>query len=179
MAKLNLTDAQMRQLQAVAATVRAGDARNRLVTAVLRELAGRGAVSNAQLTDAITASLGTVPMHFNDSNQTTGGLTMTTNTNMARKYRRLAWTDPEAWDEDGILKDGVAVSIPVSLADAKMSEVYDAAQAVRDGRYNRPGWRPALKQDAAALDARAAAYREYEDRVTSAYKDARWAKARG
>lgn len=96
-------------------------------------------------------------------------------TNTARKFRRLSWHDPQAWDANGILKDGVTVSVPTYLVDAgaKMHEVHDAAQAVRSGKYNRPGWRPPLHQDAAALDARADAYQQYEERLTSAYLDAR------
>jgi hypothetical protein len=89
-------------------------------------------------------------------------------TNTNRKYRRLSWTDPEAWGADGILKDGVAVSVPLSLADASMAEVAGAARAVRSGAYNRPGWRT-MHQDAAARDALQQARDDYELELTLAW----------
>lgn len=99
---------------------------------------------------------------------------MTTNTN--RQYRRLEWSDPEAWNSDGILKDDVSVRLPMFMIDGKMkmADVHTAMQVVNSGRYNRPGFRSGLQQDAAAAaDARADAYLEYETRLTRAYKDAR------
>ena len=97
-----------------------------------------------------------------------------TTTNTARKYRRMAWDDPNAWDEHGILRDGITVSVPTYLIDAnaKMSEVYDAARAPRSGAYNRPGFRRPLHQDAAALDARQLAYDQHRHYVENAWRDA-------
>jgi hypothetical protein len=172
MSKTKLSDEQLQQLRGIAATLRTSDDREAFISTVARALARHGPVSNRDISDAIEAVLGatqTESVFLCDatSTPTKRGRPMTT---INRKYRRLAWDDPAAWGEDGILKDGVAVRLPVSLADAKMSEVHDAARAVRSRQYNKPGWRAALHQDAAAKDARQAAYDSYEFALTLAWK---------
>jgi len=167
----NLSSSQWLEVKAVSRTLRSGEA---FVDSVLAELGRhRRPVSNDEVSRAISNALGRVPVYFTDGAPTKKGKPMAT-TNTTKKYRHLAWTDPQAWDENGILKDGVSVRLPLFMLDQKwkMADVHNAAQAMQDHRYNKPGFRPALKQDAAAADARADAYLEYERRLTSAYKDA-------
>lgn len=160
-----LTSAQFAQLKDIAASL--GDAEAYFVSDVFQGLRKRQSFS-----DAISNALSARSMHVSLCDSIDGRrTTMTNNTN--RQYKRLAWTDPSAWDERGILRDGVTVNVPTYLIDAgaKMSEVYYAARATRSGAYNRPGFRRPLHQDAAALDERQQAHDAYLDYVENAWRD--------
>lgn len=175
--QLCLSVEQKASLRAIADGLLPGsEAKARFVHDVAAALDGYKSPSDLVVRRAIDSVLSTnnttTSAFLCDSTSTTKEKTMTT-TNNNKRVKRLSWDDPNAWGPDGILKDGVCVSLPVSLADAKMGEVYQAARAMNDGRFNRPGWRPALHQDAAVADARQKVrdeYQNYENYITSAYR---------
>jgi len=166
----HLSAGQRLQIQGVARTLR--DPAIFIATVMDTLGARRWQPTNAEVDSAIANALSDGGCRYSltdAASPTKKGKTMTT-TNATRKYRRLSWDDPAAWNDDGILKDGVVVSVPVSLADARMPEVFAAAQASRSGQYNRPGWRQALQQDAAAADARQLAYDQHRHYIENAYR---------
>ena len=86
-----------------------------------------------------------------------------TTTNKAKQYQRYQWDDPSAWTEDGRLRDGIAIRIPVHLMDSTSKEVHDAALLSFNSRH-RPGFRVAQRDavDDFFGDARQQAYDAYD-----------------
>jgi hypothetical protein len=77
----------------------------------------------------------------------------------------------DAYDDDGILKDGRTVRVSMQMRDATMMH---RANSVTDGTgdslgLHRPGYR--VIGDTVARDAKANALRDYEKRLTSAWRD--------
>jgi hypothetical protein len=80
--------------------------------------------------------------------------------------------DDDAFDENGILRDGHTVRVPLQMRDAMRR-----ASNMRDGGHHRLERDPYARHrpgqrfgDMAALDAKERAYREYEQRQCDAWK---------
>jgi hypothetical protein len=77
---------------------------------------------------------------------------------MARTFRHI---DDDAFDEDGLLKDGHSVRVPLMLKDA-----------LHDGLGGAPGRKPgfAFTRDSASRGRVAAAYEDYEEAQQNAWR---------
>ena len=73
---------------------------------------------------------------------------------MAQTFRHI---DDDAFDEDGLLKDGHGVRVPLMLKDA-----------LHDGFGGKPGF--AFARDSASRDRVAAAYESYEASLCDAWR---------
>jgi len=73
------------------------------------------------------------------------------------------------FDENGLLKDGHTYRVPMRMADS------NSTRRTLDAALHRPGFRAATALDDAALadarDAREQAYRDYDERVSTAWID--------
>jgi hypothetical protein len=78
--------------------------------------------------------------------------------------------EDDAFDEDGLLKDGHVARVRMSMKDAM--SMRDCPR-VTDAFGNRPGHKPGfiVSNDARQRDARAQAYADYERDLARAYKD--------
>jgi hypothetical protein len=85
----------------------------------------------------------------------------------------------DEFDEDGILRDGRSVRVPLHLRDGHNSRLSDVQRQIAASRHelvdvfgNRAGHRPgfAFANDAAARDAKAAAYRDYHRDIENAWR---------
>ena len=95
---------------------------------------------------------------------------------MTRRYEDFR--EEDAFDENGLLRDGHKSRVPLTMRDAMtplQREIGTRRARVTDGNgdsgefaFSRPGFR--IMNDAAARAAREAAHREYVDYITNAYK---------
>ncbi len=97
---------------------------------------------------------------------------------MTTRYRRHGRdaTEDEALDEDGILRDGFSVTVPMTMRDSLQRSI--AASHLHDGRItdadggtlglHRPGARYAAR--GSFDDAREEAYRLYDEEVANAWR---------
>ena len=89
--------------------------------------------------------------------------------------------EDDAFDENGLLRDGHKTRVPLTMRDAMtplQREIATKRARVTDGNgncdefaFSRPGWR--ILADASVNDARAAreaAYQEYVDYITNAWR---------
>jgi hypothetical protein len=88
--------------------------------------------------------------------------------------RRINADDDDDFDEEGILKDGRSLRVPLTMADSWQRDMVRSLSRVTDasgnaGAFHRPGFRVV---DAAASDAKETAYAEYDSRVANAWRDA-------
>ena len=93
---------------------------------------------------------------------------------MTRRYEEFC--EDNAFDENGLLRDGHKIRVPLTMRDAMtplQREIPTERARITDGtgnyRFSRPGWR--MLADASVNDAREAARREYLDYITNAYKE--------
>ena len=95
---------------------------------------------------------------------------------MTRRYEDFH--EDDAFDENGLLRDGHKIRVPLTMRDAMsplQREIATQRARITDGNgncgefaFSRPGYR--ILVDAAVRDAREAAHREYVDYITNAYK---------
>jgi hypothetical protein len=75
-------------------------------------------------------------------------------------------------DDDDILRDGQRVRVPMMLKDSSDGSDMHKHPTLHDGRGGKPGRRPGfVLADRAAIDERQAAYCEYEDSLTTAWRN--------
>ena len=97
---------------------------------------------------------------------------------MTIKYRRNGREAgaAEALDEDGILRDGFSVTVPMTMRDSGMTplqrSIAQSAAQLHDGRGGAVGHRPGyvVSTDASLNDAKERAYATYDAELRDAYK---------
>lgn len=95
---------------------------------------------------------------------------------MTRRYEDFR--EDDAFDENGLLRDGHKIRVRLAIRDAmtplqreiatKRARLTDGTGDSSELAFSRPGWR--LLADASVNDARAAAYQEYLDCITNAWR---------
>jgi hypothetical protein len=94
------------------------------------------------------------------------------------QYRGRDVGADEALDEDGILRDGFSVTVPMTMRDGGMTPLqrsvarHSFAMRLHDGSGGPVGHKPGFvySTDASLNDAREAAYRTYDAEQRDAYK---------
>jgi hypothetical protein len=86
--------------------------------------------------------------------------------------------EDDAYDENGLLRDGHKIRVPLTMRDAmtplqreiatQRARITDASGNCDGFAFSRPGYR--ILVDAAARDARETAYAEYLDDLTNAWR---------
>ena len=169
MKPLRFTDSQMRQLQRAAATLPVGR-RDAFLRAVAKQL-GAGTPAMPAVVAAIRGALDRVSTSiFLCDAQPKGADTMS-----SRHQHEDA--DDDAFDERGLLRDGARLHVPMFAMDGMQQAIARESLRVTDGQggvagLHQPGFRIfATDATSEAMRARDAAYRDYEQSLTTAYKN--------
>jgi len=85
-----------------------------------------------------------------------------------RTYQRHDIDDEDAYDENGILKDGHALVVPLRMMDAMQKDIHEhfSGAKITDGAFHKPGFRVS-----ATVTRDRSIYDSYDAEVASAYKN--------
>ncbi len=171
-AVLELSDQQARQLSQVAATV-PHHWRESFEHDVLDKLDGYYQPSNTVVQKAIDAALSGLGVHTTSVSLCDAAPTKE-GPMAPRTYQRHDLDDNDAYDENGSLKDGHALVVPLRMMDAMQKDVHEhfSSAKVTDGAgdsglsLHRPGFRISntITRDRSIYDA-------YDAEMASAYKN--------